>query len=280
MGRTCKEPTAIFRSALIHFLKDLFKLGPGFALAGLRQGMTSGPISFPWRGKRWTVRGRDTDFATMREALRDGAFAIHAPMIAEQLQRRYRAILEAGQVPAILDLGANAGAASIWFAHEYPQAYIAAVEPLPATCEVLARNLAQIPGSALVPAAIGSRPGTAWLDTKWLAEGSWGVSTMRADGDAGEVPIRTVASILADIPGGVPFIIKCNIEGAEADLFAGALEWLDEAELVFMATHDDFMPDARPSAGFQQAMAQRPFRILPLGDQIAYVRDRGASGAS
>jgi len=263
-------------SQVFELLADARKVGIGFAVAGLRQGLGRGRIRFSWRGKTWTIRGKDTDFQTMRQALRDGTFELGRPKIERQIAARYHELLEAGKTPVILDLGANVGSAAIWFADRFPRALIVAVEPHPGNCEILARNLEHIPGAILVRSAAGSRPGFVELDEKWLHAGSWGIQTRRTNSG---VPVTTIAELAGKVEHGSLFIVKMNIEGFEEDLFESNVEWLDEAEAVYIALHDDFILDSRPSRTFQAAFANRDFRLFSLENQVVYVRDRTSGEA-
>ena len=57
----------------------------------------------------------------------------------------------AGQVSTVVDVGANAGASSVYFAHHYPDAQIHSVEPGSEILEYLRRNVADLPNVTVHP---------------------------------------------------------------------------------------------------------------------------------
>lgn len=63
---------------------------------------------------------------------------------------------------AIIDLGANIGLTSLWYADRYPVAHVVAVEPVPENAALLRSNLSvnSVP-STVVEAAVGPRGGRA-----------------------------------------------------------------------------------------------------------------------
>src|SRR5690349_15408454 len=58
----------------------------------------------------------------------------------KRFKEEYLGALERGDVPLIIDGGANVGLATRWFAAHFPEAKIAAIEPHPANFEMLKRN--------------------------------------------------------------------------------------------------------------------------------------------
>ena len=140
---------------------DVRHLGPGFLMrhvAKLRRLPYStvpipniGPVHF---------RPLESDAATLRQVFTEGQFDLGAGSPAlERAGRRYRDIIAAGEVPVIVDAGANIGAASLWFKLAWPEATVVAVEPEQGNAAVLRKNLEGKPGFAVLEAAIGSRHG-------------------------------------------------------------------------------------------------------------------------
>ena len=116
----------------------------------------------------------------------------------------------------IVDVGANYGEVSLWFAREYPHARILAVEPVRANCEVFEKNLAAQSFSTsrieLLSVAVMDRTGEVNITS--------GVSTMNRVVEAGlegtePVPCDRLENIMArDGMHGADFV-KVDIEGAE-----------------------------------------------------------------
>lgn len=255
-------------------VKDALKLGPGFALAGLRNRLGAGETQVAVLGHRLAIRRRNSDFATLRQTVRNREYAIHVPLFAAQLESRCAQIVAAGDRAVIVDAGANIGAAALWFAHAYPCATIVAVEPDAANAALLRRNLAGIGAHHIVlEAAIGAEPG--YVATQWSDGEGWAIQTTRAEQG---VPVVTIADAVAQVERGRLFIAKIDIEGFEDDLFSANTGWIDEAEAVFVEPHDWMLPERRTSRAFQAAFGSRRFAMLLNGENLVYIRDRDPSG--
>lgn len=188
-----------------------------------------------------------------------------------RVRSAYQGILDAGKTPVILDAGANVGAASLWFARQFPRAAVLAVEPDPGNAELCRLNTRAQPAIQVIEAAIGSAPGAASL-TEAGATAGYAVQTRRS-GDSGQVAIQTVAELLGKVQSPAQlFLVKIDIEGFESDLFARNTEWVDEAEVIAIEPHDWLFPGGGTSAGFQKVMAQRNFEMLISGENLFYVR--------
>ncbi len=146
-----------------------------------------------------------------------------------RLMQAYGDILGRGHRPLILDLGANNGASARWFAREYPEASIVAVEPDADNARICRMNTEGY-RVEVVGAAIGGSPGHVSIDTATRASVSY-TTTRSADGEG--VPIVTVGQLLAERQGDQElFIVKIDIEGFEEDLFASGTEWVTKTTCV------------------------------------------------
>jgi FkbM family methyltransferase len=213
------------------------------------------------------VRAGESDIATLRQVFIGGEYDLsHPPALAQRVQGRYRAIVDAGSVPIIADIGANIGAASLWFKKIFPEAAVVAVEPDPDNAVVLRRNLVGRPRVSVVEAAIGATAGFVALENR---SSGWAVQTKRAESG---IAIVTIPDVLGQVQRGVPFIIKIDIEGFESDLFKSNLDWIAQAYVVMIEPHDWMLPGQMTSRTFQQAMAAHPFEMFIRGENILYVR--------
>lgn len=183
------------------------------------------------------------------------------------ITRAYRDIIDRGNRPLILDLGANNGASARWFAREYPHADIVAVEPDSGNARMCRLNTAGYPVEVLT-AAIGSTPGRVSLDNPHAATLSY-TTTRSSDGS---VPIVTIGQILAERPAHELFIVKIDIEGFEEDLFAANTDWARQTSVILIEPHDWKFPDRNTSHNLQKTMGQLPFHVLLSGENLVYVR--------
>lgn len=213
------------------------------------------------------IRAGESDIATLRQVFIGGEYDLsHPAHLKNRVVARYRAIIDQGSIPIIADIGANIGAASLWFKQQFPDAAVVAVEPDPDNAAILRQNLTGRPRVSVVEAAIGATTGFVALENR---SSGWAVQTKRAD--AG-IPIVTVDDVFAQSAGDTPFIVKIDIEGFESDLFKSNLDWIAHAFVVMIEPHDWMLPGQMTSHAFQQAMAAHPFEMFIRGENILYVR--------
>ncbi len=179
----------------------------------------------------------------------------------------------------IIDLGANIGLASVFFGLRYRQARILAVEPDPDNFALLARNTAGLwPRVMAREAAAWIEDGTVSLrreDAAGQPLGAWGVQVTAAGGAPATAASCTMPTLMrtADMPS--IDILKCDIEGAEADLFAADTSaWLPKVGLLIIETHEGLRPGSE--AAIRAALAPL-FDELPARGENFYFRRRTAA---
>jgi FkbM family methyltransferase len=213
------------------------------------------------------IRAGDSDIAAVRQVFGRRDYDISGYSKAwGRIQQRYNEILAQGATPVIVDAGANIGTATIWFKSRYPEAAVVAIEPDPGNAAVLRMNASALKNIHVMEAAIGSERGFVELVTPGL---SWAVQTERAQSG---IPIVTIDDALAQVPGGVPFIAKIDIEGFEADLFSTNLDWIGQMASVIIEPHDWMLQGQYSSVPFQRALGAHRFEMFHTGENIFYIR--------
>ena len=213
-----------------------------------------------------TLRPAEPQLASFRRIFADREYDVPVREAEEALRDRYQAILSRGRKPVIVDAGAYVGAASLWFGAKFPQAHIVAVEPDPENFSLLERNLSTSGSFVPIQAAIGGETGRVRLVP---AAESWATQVERSE--AG-VELITMNEAFAAVAKGEPFIAKINVEGFEADIFKGDLEWLDKVAMLFIEPHDWLLPGQHTSRPFQRALGSRDFELFIVGPHLCYVR--------
>jgi FkbM family methyltransferase len=121
---------------------------------------------------------------------------------------------------SIVDVGANVGMASIWFAGECPNARVFAVEPAPLPLERLRRNVAANrleERITVIPAAIAVQSGTGFVETigsSTLGRFTSTTGAASAGVEVAEVQAMTLADVL-EPAGGRADLMKLDCEGSE-----------------------------------------------------------------
>lgn len=259
--------TSIYKDVISSY-RDFMFGGTRFFMGGVASKFSRAPtvdVQLPSGGVA-AIRPKDSDFATLRQVFRDKNYAIDLPPMWKRVEDAYARILAAGEVPVIVDAGANIGAATIWFQQTFPKAMVLAIEPDPENAALLRKNLDRIDRTKVFEAAVGSQPGFVSVAS---ADSSWAVTTERAEQGC---PIVTIPEAVASVDRGRLFIAKIDIEGFESDLFSAGTEWLDDAAVVYIEPHDWMNPGTGSSRSFQKEMGVRPFEMLLSGENLVYVR--------
>lgn len=179
-------------------------------------------------------------------------------------------VREQGLTPVIIDAGANIGASTLWFALNFPDCHVLAVEPDRRNFEVLRRNVGSLPNMTLFHAALWDSP--AVLSMVSDTDSAW-ACRFTEDGTAQiDVPTVTVPELLARDERFRPVIVKIDIEGAETGLFRSNAEWVDDVPLLIFEPHDNLWPWLGTWQGtghaFFSVLARRKREYLMRGENV------------
>jgi FkbM family methyltransferase len=247
-------------------LRDVRIFGPSVLLRHSPRLTGTAKVSIPKFGKIH-LRPGQSDIAVVRQIFGDKEYDTeHLAEPNRRIWHRYREILAAGNIPIIVDAGANIGAASIWFRTKYPGAHVVAIEPDPGNVEILLLNSADDREISVIAGAVGATNGFAALQEEKFG---WATRTKRA---AEGMPVVSMNEAFSANEVRIPFIAKIDIEGFEADLFSRNLEWLEQVCLVIIEPHDWMLPGKKTSRPFQVAMAKHEFEVFIHGENLFYLK--------
>jgi FkbM family methyltransferase len=164
-----------------------------------------------------------------------------------------------GHPETILDLGANAGFATLFFRRRFPEARIIAVEADPRTYARLVRNVASLRNVRTVHAAIVGQDGPV---TFYPSLESIGSSMIPGPGAGRGVSVPGVSISTLMQRNGLDFVdlLKVDIEGAELEALRVAP--LDRVAELIAEIHYDLI-DAN-EAVFRQLLEHFELRFVPL----------------
>jgi FkbM family methyltransferase len=265
--------------SILENLRDGAKLGPTFPLRHLSALLSREyHVTHIKQAGRVHIRPKGSDAATFIQVFRKREYDLSGRGQFSRVMTAYQRILDAGRTPIIIDAGANVGAASIWFAKQFPMARVLAVEPDASNAEVCRLNTRALPNVNVIEAAIGSERGRVSLSNP--EKQAWMIQTTRSDN--GEVAICTILELAHDVEKCAKlFVVKIDIEGFEVDLFANNTQWIDEAEVIMIEPHDWLFPGKGTSRNCQREIAARNFELLILymldyHTKSANVKDAGS----
>ena len=191
----------------------------------------------------------------------------------ERLAAEYRHRFSRGQRPLIVDCGANIGLASVWFADQYPEARIYAIEPDAENVALLERNVSPFRDRVVVlRGCIWDEHETLRIANPRAGSAAFRVEPSSAPGSEG-LSAYTVRDV-CDMAGvSAPFIVKVDIEGAQKQLFRTNTEWVAGTSLIALELDDWQLPWAGTSRPFFSCVSRFDFDYLIAGETIFCFRD-------
>ena len=142
----------------------------------------------------------------------------------------------------VLDIGANVGYSSTYFAGIYPKCEVVAVELMHSNFEQLSRNTAFL-GNRIrtVEAAVWSHnDGVSIADDTFRDGDAWSHHASEAEDGKSLVPSITMLNLMQQHAMPRVNICKIDIEGAEFELFAtGNRRWVDNCDVILLEIHED-----------------------------------------
>ncbi len=185
------------------------------------------------------------------------------------LEREYACLNDLPNVGLVLDCGANVGYSSAYFLTRFPTCRVIAVEPDPHNFGILDRNLTPYGDRATaIRAGVWSHPTRLTLSEVPYRDGrDWArqVRECRPD-EPGGLPAVDIGTLLADSGLERISLLKIDIEGAEAVVFADpAAPWLDKVDTLVIELHDDSsFGECTPI--FERAIDGRGFTLSRSGE--------------
>jgi FkbM family methyltransferase len=156
----------------------------------------------------------------------------------------------------VVDLGGNIGLSTIYLARHFRGARFYVVEAVRENAEALRRNLAPLGDRVQIDHAAVWRSNEPVFIRPPEHAGSYGAFRCVSDGKGESVQGFTMASILERSGFERVDLVKMDIEGAEAGVFAEA-DWLNRVNALSVEFHGN----ARSESDFDAVIARRGMRI-------------------
>ncbi|GAB6053393.1 hypothetical protein JCM17960_22130 [Magnetospira thiophila] len=147
----------------------------------------------------------------------------------------------AGQVDAIIDVGANIGASAVYFALHFPGVPLRAFEPVRHTFDLMRKNVAPFPQVTAVNAGLLDRACALEITTAGAAgEGSSIKQSIAARFDSRAMAdFQRASKALADLKGERRLLLKIDTEGCEVEIVTDLADFLPQVTAAYVEYHSD-----------------------------------------
>jgi FkbM family methyltransferase len=200
----------------------------------------------------------------------EGAYNLDRLPQREAIRIWYQNQLANKLTPLILDCGANIGIAARYFSEKYPEAMICGIEPDGQNCEIARRNT-RGSGVEIRQGAVAAENGRGTIRNTDALSLAYQV-VPETDGN---VEFFSIQSLLDGFDSRhIPFLIKIDIEGGEADLFAGNREWIERFPIIIIELHDWLFPGTSNSSSFLSAIAGMERDFIYRGENVFSISNR------
>ncbi len=218
------------------------------------------------------LRRGTSDVASLVNVIFTEDYTVRSEAHAQFVADRYNAYLKQGLKPLIVDCGANVGMSAAYFGDRYPEAVIAAIEPDAGNVE-LARKNASSSNVIHIQAAVASTPGMLEIVDAQADTNAFRVRPA-TEGTTRGVTVSEIVEKFGRERETVPFLVKIDIEGFEADLFSQDADWIDDFDVAYIELHDYMLPGHAVSANFLNVIAPLRRDFLVNTESIVSIRYR------
>lgn len=223
--------------------------------------------------REFRLRAGTSDLTVFRDVFHRLQYSTNGLARDADLGTRYNAILAAKRRPLIIDAGGNIGFTALYYRDAYPEAAIVSIEPERGNFTELSRHIGDDPLMLLLQAALSGRDGESEIVNPRAQ--AWGFRTRFVTNGSGDPALKipalcvdSVVTLAAERWPIEPFIIKIDIEGAEADVFQGQSTWIDNFYAVIVELHDWKLPRGGSSKAFLSAISGRDRDFLLKGENV------------
>lgn len=194
---------------------------------------------------------------------------------SQRLNERYSDSVLAGTAPIIIDCGGNIGLSAIWFAEQFPKAKIFCIEPEESNFEMLERNIHRYDRRVVaIKGGVWSEPGTLNIVNPDAGPSAFRVQLQDKPTSADTIRCYTMDELCTEASTTEPFIVKIDIEGAQADLFSKNTDWVTRSNLIILELDDWQFPWQGTSRSFFKCLSSHPFDYLLSGESIFCFNDK------
>jgi FkbM family methyltransferase len=164
------------------------------------------------------------------------------------IRRLYEFKTDAPPGAVMVDIGANIGSVTQYFALASPTLRVHASEPNPAAFAILRKNFEEnriAQRTTIFPEAVGRTAGSLslWVDVPTVLSTAFGDAPPREGGKRIDVPMVGLDEVWRRLDRGSIWLLKIDTEGAEGDILEGASKaCLAAVRNAMVEYHDNIVP--------------------------------------
>jgi FkbM family methyltransferase len=143
-------------------------------------------------------------------------------------------------VKTVVDIGANVGAASVYFAMAYPDAQVYALEPASSPLSLLGQNVASLRNVRVYPFGLHSSEKTLTLfhGKKDTVESSLS-SSARTSSESEQIHLLGASQFLSEHGIHAIDVLKIDTEGCEVPILRSLEDYLPEVKVLYVEYHSE-----------------------------------------
>ncbi len=230
-------------------------------------------VRVPGVRSRITFRLNTTDVVTFEQIFLEEQYSGRQFNAPEKASSRTAVSGDEKKIKFIIDGGAYAGYASLYFANRYPHAQVIAVEPEGSNFECLSANVLGYGNIKALQAAIWPEAIPLRINNPGEQKYAFQVG---AEGSPAERNIKgvTIAQLMAQSQAERIDILKLDVERAEEQIFGSNFEpWLGAVNTIYIELHDWM----RTGCGdpFRVAIARHNFAVTQRGEITILTKPTG-----
>ncbi|MEO8395739.1 MAG: FkbM family methyltransferase [Chloroflexota bacterium] len=183
--------------------------------------------------RRFSIRPKRYAFPLVVRGVTSDVTAFFSIICRQDYQLPRDAMIE-----TVIDAGANAGYACVYFAHHFPNALIFAVEPEDSNYRLLVENTTHYSNISTLNGAITAEPTKMYLANPRSTK-KWAFQFRDTPGEGSDPPVDgiTIPMIMNRYSLSRIDMLKIDIEGGEKDLFSRNTTWLAQVNYIFIEIH-------------------------------------------
>jgi FkbM family methyltransferase len=171
----------------------------------------------------------------------------------------------------ILDVGANVGFTSVFFANRYPQSRIFAVEPEESNFRALLENTKPYQNIVAIRAAVWNKRGKVQIMNRQAENWAFQVVDLEKNAGSALVNALTIDDLIKITGEKTVDVLKIDVEGAEVEVCGGNAEnWLGKVCVIVIELHDRFREGC--SVALNKAISGRGFERTRRGEHTILFR--------